>query len=232
MAEHVPPSSTRPTTPPDVMHDDLAVIEGDQQAAPGTDVATAAREGVADVAHEARRQGRLLFDDARDQLRSQADQQATQISHALHQLGGRMDALADGRTEEAGQLGEQLHDLGARTRELADRIEELGVDGVVREVQRFARRRPGAFLLTAAAVGFTAGRLGRSVADADGETQEADAPRPHGATAPPAYDPVVSEPAAPVVETAGIPVPPVAGRGDVPLPGEVPPVPGTGEVRR
>jgi hypothetical protein len=38
---------------------------------------------------------------------------------------------------------------------------------VLREVQDFARRRPGAFLATALAAGFVVGRLGKGVAKAD-----------------------------------------------------------------
>jgi hypothetical protein len=40
---------------------------------------------------------------------------------------------------------------------------------VLREVQDFARRRPGAFLATALAAGFVVGRLGKVVAKADSD---------------------------------------------------------------
>jgi len=52
-------------------------------------------------------------------------------------------------------------------RQLADYLDRNGPDGVLREVQDFARRRPGAFLATALAAGFVVGRIGKGVAKAD-----------------------------------------------------------------
>jgi hypothetical protein len=52
-------------------------------------------------------------------------------------------------------------------RQLADYLDRNGPEGVLQEVQDFARRRPGAFLATALAAGFVVGRLGKSVAKAD-----------------------------------------------------------------
>jgi hypothetical protein len=50
---------------------------------------------------------------------------------------------------------------------MADYLDRNGPEGVLREVQDFARRRPGAFLATALAAGFVVGRLGKGVAKAD-----------------------------------------------------------------
>jgi hypothetical protein len=50
---------------------------------------------------------------------------------------------------------------------MADYLDRHGPEGVLREVQDFARRRPGAFLATALAAGFVVGRLGKGVAKAD-----------------------------------------------------------------
>ena len=61
-------------------------------------------------------------------------------------------------------------------RQIADYLDRNGPEGVLREVQDFARRRPGAFLATALAAGFVVGRLGKGVAKADpdaGETKPA-----------------------------------------------------------
>jgi hypothetical protein len=48
-------------------------------------------------------------------------------------------------------------------RQLADYLDRHGPEGVLREVQDFARRRPGAFLGVALAAGFVVGRLGKGV---------------------------------------------------------------------
>jgi len=68
-------------------------------------------------------------------------------------------------------------------RQLADYLDRNGPEGVLREVQDFARRRPGAFLATALAAGFVVGRLGKSVAQAD----------PNAGTGKPASDTYASE---------------------------------------
>jgi len=52
-------------------------------------------------------------------------------------------------------------------RQLADYLDRNGAEGMLREAQDFARRRPGVFLATALAAGFLVGRLGKSVAKAD-----------------------------------------------------------------
>jgi hypothetical protein len=53
--------------------------------------------------------------------------------------------------------------------DLADYLARRGPDGVLAEVQEFARRRPGAFLATALVSGFVVGRLGRGVIGAAGQ---------------------------------------------------------------
>jgi hypothetical protein len=52
-------------------------------------------------------------------------------------------------------------------RQFADYLDHHGPEGVLREVQDFARRRPGAFLASALAAGFLVGRLGKGIAKAD-----------------------------------------------------------------
>jgi hypothetical protein len=52
-------------------------------------------------------------------------------------------------------------------RQFADYLDHHGPEGVLREVQDFARRRPGAFLASALAAGFVVGRLGKGIAKAD-----------------------------------------------------------------
>ena len=70
-----------------------------------------------------------------------------------------MQALASGRPEEAGPLRDYAAQLGERVWRAAEQLRTDGADGVVRDVQSFARRRPGAFLTGAAAAGFLVGRL-------------------------------------------------------------------------
>jgi hypothetical protein len=91
------------------------------------------------------------------------------------QARNQNDKLADGLRRMADELQEMVRDRGdspARTvveqvsnggRRVADYLADNGPEGVLAEVQDFARRRPGAFLATALAAGFVVGRLGKGV---------------------------------------------------------------------
>lgn len=131
----------------------------------GGDLVDGAREQVGTVATEIRDQARQLVDDTRSQLQDQADGQRSQLAEALGAFGGELRALVDGRPEEAGTAGRYVEQVGGAVGELAAQIRERDLAGIVDDVQRFARRRPGVFLAAAAATGFLAGRLARSTTD-------------------------------------------------------------------
>jgi hypothetical protein len=171
------------------------------------------------VLQEAAYHARDLAQDAKHQLHRQAENQTHQLGGALGQLGERVHALADGRPDEAGPLGQYADRIAEQVEELAGRVDRLGFDGVVDEVQRFARRRPGAFLAGAALAGFAVSRLGRGVQAAqqeqdEGPTGPADGRRT-GVTPPPAAavppltttpPPTVTDPAVP--RAPGVPAGP------------------------
>lgn len=128
-----------------------------------TDVVTTAKEEVAGVVDEARTQVRDLYRQAATSLRDQAESQTGTLATALRELSEQGRALAEGRGEEAGQARDYAQQAAEKVGEIAERIESLGLDGVLDEVQRFARRRPGAFLAGAALAGVVVGRLVRNV---------------------------------------------------------------------
>ncbi|WP_204287439.1 hypothetical protein [Microbispora amethystogenes] len=68
----------------------------------------------------------------------------------------------------------QVADRGRRT---ADYLETEGLSGAVRDVQDFARRRPGLFLAGALVAGFLAGRAVKAVTSAEDPAPENDARR-------------------------------------------------------
>jgi hypothetical protein len=138
----------------------------------GRQVAETAKEGAREVAQDASEQLHHVAETAAEEatdlvaqafgeLRSQADAQAGRAAAGLHGLSSQLTALADGRPEEAGPAADYARQITSRLDELASRIDQRGVDGVVEDVTRFARRRPGAFLAGAAAAGFLASRLFR-----------------------------------------------------------------------
>lgn len=134
------------------------------------DVASTAKEQAGQVASEVSTQGRQLAKEAKQQLSEQARGQTQQIAQALRQLGDRATALAEGRSEEAGPLADYARQAASKVSDLAQQVDQRGFEGVIQDVQDFARRKPGTFLLGAAVAGFAVGRLVRGARDADGSS--------------------------------------------------------------
>jgi hypothetical protein len=144
-------------------------------------VASTAGDGAKEVVGEARQQARQVAGVARDQamgamrsaqdeLRGHASQQTDRAAEGLRGLAGQIQALVEGRTDEAGMAGDYARQAGDKVNQLAGRLEYGGFDGVLGEVRTFARRRPGLFLIGAAAAGFAVGRMIRaSTGGDDGE---------------------------------------------------------------
>jgi hypothetical protein len=129
-------------------------------------VAGTVKEQAAEVRHEVAVQGQEVVARAKEQFRNQADTQAREASEGLRRLGGQARALADGRVEDAGPFGGYLRQAGDRIDGMASRLEERGAEGVLSDVQDFARKRPGLFLAGAAVAGFAVGRMIRGARDA------------------------------------------------------------------
>ena len=127
------------------------------------------RDQVGTVTAEVKDQARRLFDDTRSQVRDQADNQRSQLAVALGTFSSELQALVNGRPDEAGAAGRYVLQAGNAVGELAAQVGDRDLAGIVDDVQRFARRRPGVFLAAVAATGFVAGRLARSATDDDGD---------------------------------------------------------------
>lgn len=124
-------------------------------------VAGTATEQAAQVAREASTHARELLSQTTTQLKDQAGGQAQRAAGGLRGVASQLEALTSGRPEEAGAAGDYARQATAKLSELASRIDDGGIDGVVDDVARYARRRPGLFLLGCAAAGFAMGRLVR-----------------------------------------------------------------------
>jgi hypothetical protein len=105
--------------------------------------------------------------DVRDKLGEQARGQSDRLVSTIRETADHLDEMRGDRAgTPAATVVSRVADGG---RQLADYLDRHGPEGVLREVQDFARRRPGAFLATALAAGFVVGRLGKGVAKADGD---------------------------------------------------------------
>jgi len=134
----------------------------------GGQVASTAKDEARNVAGEARNQARDLMQQTQSQMREQAGAQKAKAADGLRGLGGELRALAQGQQPAGGTgkvsgLAEQAADA---VNQLASWLDAREPGDVLDEVRDFARRRPGAFLLGAAAAGVLAGRLTRGAVDA------------------------------------------------------------------
>lgn len=140
-------------------------------------VASEAKQQATEVTRQATDQARELVGQAQGQLREQATTQTQRAASGLADVGKQIRALSDGQPDQAGFAADAAKQLAEKVEEIATRMEQRGFDGAVEDLTSFARRRPGVFLLSAAATGFVVGRLGRGAQVAK-ETQASTPPTP------------------------------------------------------
>ena len=158
-------------------------------------VASEAKQQATEVTRQATDQARELVGQAQSQLREQAPTQTQRAASGLADVGKQIRSLSDGQPDQAGFAADAAKQLAEKVEQIAGRMEERGFDGAIEDLTNFARRRPGVFLLSAAATGFVVGRLGRGAQVAK-ETQGS-TPAP-----PPAPAPALAAPQPPLVPEA------------------------------
>ncbi|AEV85881.1 hypothetical protein ACWT_4862 [Actinoplanes sp. SE50] len=143
--------------------------EGKQAAGQAvSEVKDTAAEQVRRVGQEAGAQARNVAGEVRDKLGEHARAQNDKLVSGIRETADHLDEMRGDRSgTPAAAVVSRVAEGG---RQLADYLDRNGPEGVLAEVQDFARRRPGAFLATALAAGFVVGRLGKSVAKADEAT--------------------------------------------------------------
>lgn len=124
------------------------------------------REMVGTAADQARELGRQaatevqgLAGQATARAQQQAEQQAEQLAQAVARLRDQADALLRGRPEDAGTVGDIAADAVGYLDRMTEQLRSRGFEGSLADLQHYARRRPGVFLLGAVAAGFGVGRL-------------------------------------------------------------------------
>jgi hypothetical protein len=101
----------------------------------------------------------------RGKMSEQARAQNDKLVGSIRETAGHLDEMrAQHSDTPVAAVVARVADGG---RQVADYLDRNGPEGVLQEVQDFARRRPGAFLATALVAGFVVGRLGKGVAKAD-----------------------------------------------------------------
>ncbi|MEW2045117.1 hypothetical protein [Streptomyces sp. NPDC005476] len=206
MSEAAQGDSTRLQQTGETARAEASATAGQVQQAAGQ-VAGTAMDQAKSVAGEARQQVGVVADDLRGRVMEEAEGQTRRAAGTLHQWADDLAGLAENAQSDspARSLAAQAADGGHRA---ADYLEKQGVDGVLSDVQSFARRRPAAFLGGTLLAGFAVGRLVKVGAKAQKSsgTQQRGAvgdPAPAGLYEPPS--PVL--PSTPSVGDAREPIP-------------------------
>jgi hypothetical protein len=140
-----------------------AVGQGAAQA--GQQVASTAKDEAQKVVAETGNQAKDLLHQARSELSEHAGTQQQRLAAGLRSLGDELESMAN-HSEESGTATNLAKQAASRSRAAAAWLESREPSHVMRDVQDFARQRPGMFFALAAGAGVVAGRLGRGIKDA------------------------------------------------------------------
>jgi hypothetical protein len=172
-----PSTTTAPSTTTERAKEtkDVAVDEaknvGQTAAQAGSQVASVATDQAKEVAYETQRQAKDLLDQGRTQVRQQVVSQQQKAGQGLSSLAQELRALADGTSQGApGPARDLLQQASSSVENFASMLQNREPAELLDEVRRFARRKPGLFLLGAAAAGVLAGRLTSGVKAAHSDT--------------------------------------------------------------
>lgn len=130
-----------------------------------TDVADVAQERAHEVAGETSSQVRNVAGELRDQLQDQAETQTKRLAGSVRQLSDELGTMGESG-EPSSPATKAVRQIAGRGQDMAARLEDQGPQGLISDLQDFARRRPGVFLAGAALAGFAAARLGKGVKSA------------------------------------------------------------------
>ena len=164
-----PPAGEWPETEQDTAQlvKDQASDLANSSVQAGKHVGDVAREQASGVAAEAGRQGRDLLQQAQGQLQEQAAEGQQRIAKKLLSLSAELGSMAENSNQ--GVAADLAQQAASRVRDVGHWLEKREPGQVANEVQSFARRRPGVFLVLAAGAGLVAGRLTRGLKDASAD---------------------------------------------------------------
>jgi hypothetical protein len=130
-------------------------------------IAGDAKDQARAVAADARSQARQLVDDSRRQIRDQAAEQSHRAATSLRDLGDQLQRMASGEPAGQGPAVDLARQAADGVQRLAETLEQRRPEELLDDLKRFARQRPGVFVLGALGAGFLAGRVLRA-ADTSG----------------------------------------------------------------
>jgi hypothetical protein len=163
----------------------------------GQHVAGVAQEHAKKITGEAKEQVRGLLDETTSQIEEQSRVQKTKLAETLRGFGEDLERMSgqdqDGSDESdsaGSDIAQQLVKQAAhQAQDLAGHLESREPQELLDDVRRFARQKPGSFILGALVAGVVVGRLTRGTKaakqeDADTTTNVRPTPQSHTVAAP------------------------------------------------
>jgi hypothetical protein len=124
-------------------------------------VAQTAVDEAKHLGSEAGQQVQEVVADVRQQLRAKADEESRRLAQSVGDVGQQLRTMA--AAGDAGIARDLVTQVAQSAEQIAQRLEQGGLDRTLDDARRLARNRPGTFLMGAAAAGFIAARVARSV---------------------------------------------------------------------
>ncbi len=156
----VPPQS--PSGKADAAKHEAADLK-DAATGQAKDVLGTAKEEAASVVTEAKTQAKDLFAQTQRELTEQAHTQQQRLAGGLRSVSDELDTMA-ANSDGTGIAGDLVQQVSGRLSAAAAWLGDRDPGSVLTEVKRFARRKPGTFILAAAVAGIVVGRLTRALA--------------------------------------------------------------------
>lgn len=158
-----PSGGSSDTSTRDVAKDEARGVAQDAVQS-GKQTVQTAKEQASEVAGEAVNHVRSLLDQARTEVTGQGSAQKERATSGLRSLADELTGLVEGGGASGGAVSGLAQQASDTVRTAADWLESHEPGEVLDELRSFARRRPGVFLLGAAALGLVGGRVTRSLA--------------------------------------------------------------------
>ena len=126
------------------------------------EAAHTAMEHTRQLGDEIAGQARNVAGQVRERLSGEAQSQNDRLATTLRHLSDELETMRKNAPGDS-LAAAVVQRLSEGSRQAADYLRENGPDGMLREVQEYARRKPGTFLLTSAVAGFVIGRVGKGL---------------------------------------------------------------------
>lgn len=170
----------------------------------GKNVVDTAKQEASSVLGEAKWQAKDLYAQTQRELKDQAGTQQQRLSMGLRSVSDELSSMADGSTT-SGLATDLVRQVSARLSTASSWLGDRDPGSVLLEVKRFARRKPGTFILAAVVIGVAAGRLTRALASNAADEKAAAAKTPVR-TEPDAWTPPITAGSPSTVEPLDTPI--------------------------